>query len=200
MIQNFRLLELRTQIPITQIQFIPKFLLPHEINAIQDITKTFEFQDAKVLGNIERSNLILRRSSIKVIEGNEKTAWIYEKMLTKVQELNQLIWQFDLYGINEYLQYTEYHGDQSNRGHFDWHMDIADVGIISNRKLSFECILDDNHTGGEFSILLGAKEHKVKMNKGDAVVFPSFYMNKIYPVLTGKRTSIVNWISGPSFK
>lgn len=49
MIQNFRLLELRTQIPITQIQFIPKFLLPHEINAIQDITKTFEFQDAKVL-------------------------------------------------------------------------------------------------------------------------------------------------------
>jgi len=87
----------------------------------------------------------------------------------RIKELNSQIWDFELYGINEYLQYTEYNNIQNSGGHYDWHLDVSHEGLASNRKLSFECILDDSHSGGEFSILLGPTEHKVKLQKGDAL-------------------------------
>ncbi|MEM9544370.1 MAG: 2OG-Fe(II) oxygenase [Bacteroidota bacterium] len=199
MIQHFGLTDIRQQIPITRIQFVPEFLASHEIEAIQKLTNGLQVIEGKILHKNEELTMPMRHSQIKIIESNDQTSWIYQKIANKVYELNKNNWQFDLFDINEFLQYTEYAHVDSHRGHFDWHMDIADQGIASNRKLTFECILDDNHTGGEFSILLGHREHKVKMNLGDAVIFPSFYMNKVYPVLSGKRTSIVSWIAGPSF-
>jgi PKHD-type hydroxylase len=200
MLQNFDLLNIRTQFPITQVQYIPNFLHDHEINAITQIANQFSYQNAGILGQGANQNIIHRQSQIKWLQWNDENWWIYTKIMHKVNELNSSIWNFDLYGINEFIQYTEYQNIDGNRGHFDWHMDLAHFGLTSNRKLSFECVVDDNHEGGDFSVLLGPSEHKVKIRKGDAMIYPSFLLNKIYPVHSGVRKSLVSWIAGPTFK
>lgn len=200
MIQNFHLYQPRTDIPVAQVQFIPNFLHDHEISAIEQLSERYPYQHAIVQGNVSHQNLNLRQSKIKWIQWDDSNWWVYTKIMEKANELNHGIWQFDLFGINEFLQYTEYDGGSSTRGHYDWHIDIGSEGLSSNRKLTFECILHDNYSGGEFSVLMGPSENKVKLSKGDAVIYPSFLLNKTYPIISGKRSSIVSWISGPTFK
>ncbi len=200
MFQNFQLFDVRTQIPVTQVAYFPKFLREEEINHISRFTEEFEYQNADIFGQKNAPGMNVRRSKIKWLIWKDKSWWLYEKIMNKVKEYNQTAWDFDLFGINEYLQYTEYHSLPNKEGHYDWHLDVSHEGLASNRKLSFECILTDEHLGGEFSILLGPSEHKVKLQKGDLVIFPSFLLNKVYPVTEGTRKSIVGWISGPSFK
>ena len=200
MFQNFHLLRSRTNVPISQVQFLPGFLHAHEIDAIASIVDEFPYQNAAVSGQGNNDALGIRFSQIKWIEWADENWWLYMKLMEKAHELNSSIWMFDLYGINEYIQYTEYRGEESNRGHYDWHLDVGINGISSNRKLTMECILDDDHTGGDLSMLLGPTENRVKLSKGDAIIYPSYLMNKIYPVRTGTRKSIIAWISGPSFR
>jgi PKHD-type hydroxylase len=200
MFNNFDLLEERTNIAITEVQVIPGFLKNHEITAIQEFSKELPLQQGDIKGSNASKNLILRESQIKWLEWNDENWWLYTKIMEKVKAINKAIWKFDLYGINEYIQYTEYADNSNARGHYDWHIDVSHEGISSNRKISFECILEDNYTGGEASLLLGPTENKVRLNKGDAIIYPSYLLNKVYPVISGKRNSIVSWISGPAFK
>jgi PKHD-type hydroxylase len=200
MFNNFDLLEERTNIAITEVQIIPGFLKNHEITAIQEFSKELPLQQGGIKGNNANNNLILRESQIKWLEWNDENWWLYTKIMEKVKATNQTTWKFDLYGINEYIQYTEYADNPNARGHYDWHIDVSHVGISSNRKISFECVLEDNYTGGETSLLLGPTENKVRLKKGDAIIYPSYLLNKVYPVISGKRSSIVSWISGPAFK
>jgi len=200
MFNNFDLLKTRTQIPISHVQIVPKFLHPHEITAINNMINEYPYQEASVLGSEQNQGMVLRQSQLKWMVWNDNNWWIYTKIRKKAEELNNSLWNFDLYGINEYIQYTEYRSTQNNRGHYDWHLDVSHEGLTSNRKLTFECVLSDDHAGGDFSMLLGPSENRFKLNEGDAVIYPSFLMNKIYPVTSGIRTSIVSWISGPSFK
>lgn len=200
MFNNFNLLKSRTNVPVSQVQFIPQFLHAHEINAVKEIAQNFSYQDARIQGGNSDQNIILRQSQIKWLEWNNANWWLYTKLMNKVDELNTMLWNFELYGINEFIQYSEYVGDQSSRGHYDWHIDVGNEGLSSNRKLTIECVLNGDYNGGEFSLLMGPSENKVKLSAGDAVVYPSFLLNKIYPVISGTRNSIVSWVGGPSFK
>ena len=200
MIQNFHLLDLRTQIPVTQVQFLPNFLHRHEIETIKKLIHTVPDNEGAIMGADQNANLVFRDSTVKWLSWNDDNWWLYTRIMEKVKELNDVFWKFDLYGINEYLQYTEYESKPTGRGHYDYHMDLAHQGLASNRKLSFECVLDDEYEGGEFSLLMGPTEEKVTLQSGDAVFYPSFLMNKVYPVRSGKRSSIVCWLAGPAFR
>lgn len=200
MIQNYHLLNPRTEIPVTQVQFLPQFLHNHEIREIQRLISAVPYESGAILGGDQPSNMVIRDSEIKWLKWSDENWWLYARIMDKVKALNESIWQFDLFGINEFLQYTEYVSKNSGRGHYDYHMDLADQGLPSTRKITVECVLEDEYEGGEFALLMGPSEQKVTLRKGDAVFYPSFLMNKIYPVKAGKRSSIVCWVSGPAFK
>jgi predicted 2-oxoglutarate/Fe(II)-dependent dioxygenase YbiX len=200
MFSNFDLYPIRTQLPVTQVQYIPGFLHRHEIDAAVEAARLFQEVNGNIMGNETDQSSLHRASQIRWMEWNDDNWWLYEKIMQASAEINGQLWNFDLFGINEYIQYTEYKNILGNRGHFDWHMDVAHEGLASNRKLSFECVLDDEHEGGDFSILLGPSEYRIKIHKGDAIIYPSYLLTKVYPVYSGTRSSIVSWISGPSFK
>ena len=200
MFQNYHLLEQSFNQSVSQVQFLQQYLYDHEIRTIKELVRDLPFQKAEINGSNSSQGLNFRQSSIKWIEWNDHNWWLYTKLTHKLGELNKQIWNFDLYGINEYIQYTEYDGDASTRGHYDWHMDIGNQGIEATRKLTMEVILESDHRGGEFSVLMGPTEHKVNLQKGDAVIYPSYLLNKTYPVISGNRKSIICWFSGPAFK
>lgn len=200
MLQNYHLLQYRANIPISQVHFIQKYLYNHEVDAISSLVSNLRSREGTIIGAEAQNGMSYRQSDIRWIEWNDENWWLYTKLTQKVNEINSQLWNFDLFGINEYIQYAEYNGNNSSRGHYDWHIDVGSQGLESTRKLTIEIVLDSDYNGGELSFLLGPTENRVRLEKGDIVVYPSFVLNKVYPVLSGIRKSIVCWISGPSFK
>lgn len=61
------------------------------------------------------------------------------------------------------------------------------------RSVSCSFVLNDDFEGGEFAFL--DRELKYKLEKGDALMFPSNFMypHEVMPVTKGTRYSIVTW-------
>lgn len=61
------------------------------------------------------------------------------------------------------------------------------------RAVSCSFILNDDFEGGEFAFF--DKELKYKLDKGDALMFPSNFMypHEVMPVTNGTRYSIITW-------
>jgi Rps23 Pro-64 3,4-dihydroxylase Tpa1-like proline 4-hydroxylase len=64
---------------------------------------------------------------------------------------------------------------------------------IHPRSVSCSFILNDDFEGGEFAFF--DKELKYKLEKGDAIMFPSNFMypHEVMPVTKGTRYSIITW-------
>lgn len=69
----------------------------------------------------------------------------------------------------------------------------CDDGVGMSRLLTCTLNLSDDHDGGLFRFLRG--EFDVRLNAGDAVLFPSNFMfpHEITPITRGDRYSIVTW-------
>ena len=135
-----------------------------------------------------------RQSNIQWIKYNSDTHWLFEKLAKIANDCNQARFNFQLFGFLEAMQLTEYNeGD-----HYDWHTDHGN-GDFSTRKLSMVVQLTDpsEYEGGELQIL----NNKVTQNEqGTVTVFPSYNAHKVHPVKSGKRHSLVVWITGEPFR
>lgn len=111
-------------------------------------------------------------------------------------QANHETWKFDVtHGTQcEYLKYDE-------NGHFISHRDafLEDFGK-EIRKLTVVLFLNNDYEGGKFYV--GYENRKVypKQDPGDVVVFPSFVVHGVEPIIKGNRRSIVTWIHGPYLK
>ena len=109
-------------------------------------------------------------------------------------------YNFAITDIRENIQLAIY--DSSDAGFFDWHLDIGgmDKGV---RKLSVSVPLNDSSDfeGGQLEFFSnGSKAEEVEQKAGHPIVFPSWLVHRVAPVTSGKRYSMVTWISGPSWK
>ena len=57
-------------------------------------------------------------------------------------------------------------------------------------------MLNDNYKGGELEFKDSHKNISLNLTKGDMVVFPSFLLHRVKPILDGTRISLVGWIVG----
>lgn len=144
-----------------------------------------------------------RKSKNSWIQLSDETMWLFDTVGNIIRRMNSEVYNFDLFGFTEGLQYTVY--DQ-NHSHYDWHIDShseIDKSMISSpRKLSFTLQLSDpsEYEGGEILVKTGRGEETVKREKGFMVMFPSFMLHKVTPVTKGVRRSLVGWVSGPAFR
>lgn len=134
---------------------------------------------------------------------DQNNSWIFRHFNKELSESNKKYWNFDLNGY-EVIQYSEY----NKGGMIDWHTDhVNDYnenhGSLGDRKLSVSLILNDDYAGGEFCI--AAPQPKtdyttLQLNKGDAIIFPSFMFHKVKPVTSGTRKTLVIFVEGPKLK
>jgi PKHD-type hydroxylase len=72
------------------------------------------------------------------------------------------------------------------------------------RKLSGVLLLSDpnDFEGGEFQINIKGDEKPltVEMKRGRMVLFPSFMLHRLKPVISVVRKTIVIWVEGPKWK
>ena len=171
------------------------FLSPEDCNEIVKIAKTKQLLEASVYNKgVDKDT---RQSSICWLAPSDGLHWLYEKLTRVITSLNEQFFHFDLTGIQEGIQFTNYKGKGD---HFHYHMDRSYNCII--RKLSITIQLTDpkDYKGGELELKIGKNSKPMKKDQGRLVAFPSYVLHQVKPVTEGERNSLVVWINGPQFK
>jgi PKHD-type hydroxylase len=181
----------------TNYYWFENIFLSEEYDYINNLQELYPFEKAKVIDDSINTDSQARKSEIKWLHHDEKSDWLYNKIETMVLEANQT-WGFDLHSIRDSIQYTEYY---EGGGHYDWHMDAGPFPI-NNRKISITIQLSDpnDYIGGDLEIWTGNGVQTCARQKGAALLFPSYMLHRVTPVLEGTRKSLVLWVGGGSYK
>lgn len=179
------------------------FLADEEINKILAMPEWLKANDACVGGSGEHSevNKNIRTTDIGWLGLTQDTAWLWEKLTNVIADVNCQFFKFDLTGCYEPIQLGVY--KESDKGHYDWHIDSSPTDKHAPRKLSMSFLLSDpsEFEGGELQIKTGSDEiQTLGMIKGRAWFFPSYMLHRVTPVTKGVRRSLVLWVGGPEFK
>jgi PKHD-type hydroxylase len=129
---------------------------------------------------------------------NAENKWIYDRVQGVARALNSRVYQFDLSGFSENLQYTVYHGTEG--GHYDWHVDQGP--LKSRRKLSISVQLSDPtlYEGCDLQFQAGNRMETAPRDRGTVIAFPSYVLHRVAPCTKGLRKALVAWTTGPQFK
>jgi|TARA_B100001564_G_scaffold91052_1_gene74055 PKHD-type hydroxylase len=167
-----------------------------EVAEIKKLGDSITQNDAVTYGG----NSPVRQGSTAWIPQTEETSWIYQKLVTMVKDANDELWNFELTGFLEDLQYTTYNGKGKKKGdHYGAHLDFDGN---CTRKISIVVQLTDpeEYEGGELEIYTWDRPFVSDKTMGSCVLFPSFLLHKVTPVTKGKRNSLVLWVSGHPFR
>lgn len=189
--------EQRNGVNHTNYYYFTEAFTPSEIQSIIQIGESLPKQRGTILGDSENEHSDHRDSEISWLYENQETRWIHEKLVDYAVKANTAMWNFDIWGFGDSLQYTKYFGDG---GHYDWHLDIGPG--VSNRKMS--CVLQlstpEEYEGGQLQINRGGPIVEVPKGLGTLVFFPSFLLHRVTPLSSGVRKSLVTWFCGANFR
>lgn len=176
---------------------------PEELQLVEQQVQEIPFQPGitEAGGQDQGEGLEARNSMVKWIPFNAETKWIYDKIGDLALIANRDMFNFQLSHMPEQIQYTEYYG--TNKGHYDWHMDIGTEGFMKFRKISVTVQLSgpDEYEGGDLQIWTGGQyPMTAPRGKGNVVIFPSFMMHRVTPVTSGTRKSFVLWLGGGHYE
>ena len=123
--------------------------------------------------------------------------WVFQRVAGIVQDLNERFFNFDIFGLNEGFQFTNY---KAPSGKYGKHVDRLTNSII--RKLSISIQLTDpkEYEGGELYIYEQEKGTLLDKKQGTLIMFPSYVLHEVTPVTKGERNSLVTWVTGNQFK
>lgn len=170
---------------------------PEECSLIIDIGNSLEPELATVDHNI--INEQVRTTNISWIPVEDKTKWIFQRCTDAIISVNERFFNFDLYQI-ESLQFTAY---DKTGSFYKEHMDtLNNHSKGSQRKLSFSVQLSDpnSYSGGDLVLKYKPTPEYALKDHGVATFFPSYCLHEVTPITSGKRYSLVGWVTGPRFK
>ena len=167
----------------------------YEIETIVNHSKQYQLEKAKLENDAEENSI---RNNEIVFIGPEGIEWLFSKLANVCSEMNERFFKFDIFGLAEGLQFTQYTAPNQ---FYKMHMDKLFMKNV--RKLSIVVQLTDEneYEGGDLELILGADDDTVKMTrkKGKVIMFPSYIIHQVAPVTKGQRHSLVGWITGKPF-
>ena len=104
---------------------------------------------------------------------------------------------FDFYD-EMVLNFNTYEKNQE----YDWHKDADESKFVDLKLTALINVSDKNFTGGEFSLLSSKQPTSVPEldTPGSMIIFNSYILHKVNPVLNGIRKTLSIFITGPAFK
>ena len=144
-----------------------------------------------------RSNNDVRSSKVSWLYPNDNLEFAYRKITDVVLSLNKKFFQFDIFGLNEGFQFTNYKAPSDKYGK---HIDRAYDFLVRKLSLSIQLTEPKEYEGGELILYEDEKGIEMKKEQGTLVLFPSFILHEVKPVTKGERNSLVAWVTGNQFK
>lgn len=179
--------------PVSTVEIFSK----SECEQIIEICSKFEMESGGVMAG-DTVDESVRNSRIAFVPPVPEMHFVYERLTAGVFMLNDRNWNFDLFSFNEHLQFTEY---TAPSGKYNSHVDTWHGGAI--RKLSIILQLTDEteYSGGDVEAIFSIERPMpLPRKQGTLIAFPSYVLHRVTPVTTGKRNSLVGWITGNPFK
>jgi PKHD-type hydroxylase len=119
--------------------------------------------------------------------------WLFAKIGTLAARRN--VWGLALSAITEPIRIQRYRrGDYS-----DVHSDY-DYTSSDRSKLSIVIPLVDPHEWKGGALEIGNNLAAPHLERGDAVLFPSFIPHRVTRIIRGSRVILSAWVSGPSLR
>lgn len=143
----------------------------------------------------------IRRTEIAAFKREDGVGHIFDFINEGIGRANKAMWLADV-GEVVSLHYLVYRAEDA--GHYDWHQDEKlEDNRAHQRKLSFIMLLSDpvEFSGGAFQFKYdngSIAEHL--RQKGATIIFPSYKMHRVTPVVRGIRRSLVAWAEGPRWR
>ena len=149
--------------------------------------------------------ILQKKKYIKRSEDQELSTLLSKNILTKeilMKELWNVIYDYIInlkfnwfnswQGYSE-IRFNKYTKNKKMAEHCDHLHDLFDGEIKGIPILSVLGILNDNYEGGEFIMF---ENEKIKLSKGDLLIFPSvfLYPHRVEPVKKGTRYSFISWV------
>jgi len=180
-----------------------------EVNLYAFWNNAFSKEECQTIINIAKNKGLIkgitkresdvRNSKISWLYPVDGMDWVYRRITDITLNLNERFFNFDLFGINEGLQFTNY---EAPSGKYGKHVDRA--MNISVRKLSISIQLTnpEEYEGGELKLYNEDDKEASVMDKtqGTLIIFPSYVLHEVMPVTKGERNSLVTWVTGKQFK
>jgi len=169
-----------------------KAFTPEECEKIIKIAKNKGLIKGQTKGKTD-----VRSSKITWLYSDDKLDWLYRRITDMVLNLNDRFFQFDIHGLNEGLQFTNYKAPSDKYGK---HIDRALNVVIRKLSLSIQLTDPKEYEGGELFLYENEKGTEMKKEQGTLILFPSYILHEVKPVTKGERNSLVTWVTGKQFK
>jgi len=155
-------------------------------------------KDKGLIQGTTRGQSDVRDSKISWLYSVDNIEWAFRRVTDITLNLNERFFKFDLFGLNEGFQFTNYEAPSSKYGK---HVDRAINSPVRKLSISIQLTNPEEYEGGELKLYDGDEEGTV-MDKaqGTLIIFPSYVLHEVMPVTKGTRNSLVTWVTGKQFK
>ena len=150
-----------------------------------------------LINGITFGDMDVRSSKVCWLYAADDLEWAFRKLTDIILNANDRFFNFDIFGLNEGLQFTNYKAPSDKYGkHIDRRLDTV------VRKLSISIQLTDpkKYKGGELYLYEDDKGIEMKKEQGTLIIFPSYTLHEVKPITKGERNSLVAWVTGKPFK
>jgi PKHD-type hydroxylase len=139
----------------------------------------------------------VRDSKISWLYPVDNMDWVFRRVTDITLNLNERFFKFDLFGLNEGFQFTNYEAPSGKYGkHVDRGMNMA----VRKLSISIQLTNPEEYEGGELYLYDDDKGTLMDKSQGTLILFPSYVLHEVMPVTKGERNSLVTWVTGKQFK
>jgi len=139
----------------------------------------------------------VRDSKISWLYPIDDMDWVFRRVTDMTLSLNERFFKFDLFGLNEGFQFTNYESPSDKYGK---HVDRGINTPVRKLSISIQLTNPEEYEGGELYLYDGDKGEIMNKSQGTLIMFPSYVLHEVMPVTKGTRNSLVTWVTGKQFK
>jgi PKHD-type hydroxylase len=166
-----------------------------ECQTIINIAKDKGLIKGKTFNDDKKKNV--RDSKISWLYAVDNIDWVFRRVTDITLNLNERFFKFDLFGLNEGFQFTNYEAPSGKYGkHVDRGMNIP----VRKLSISIQLTNPEEYEGGELKLYDSKEETIMDKAQGTLILFPSYVLHEVMPVTKGERNSLVTWVTGKQFK
>ena len=154
-------------------------------------------KDKGLIKGTTKGDTDVRDSKVSWLYPVDNIDWVFRRVTDITLNLNERFFKFNLFGLNEGFQFTNY---KAPSGKYGKHVDRVINFPVRKLSISIQLTNPEEYEGGELYLYTDDKGDLMDKTQGTLIIFPSYVLHEVMPVTKGERNSLVTWVTGKQFK
>jgi PKHD-type hydroxylase len=165
---------------------------------IKEINKIVNNKSDDSLGDNPADTI--KTCDVKILHAKYLKPFI-NKIDDRVNEINTFNFGFILHPSvdRDWIYHNTYKAENSSE--YNWHVDLQPLDSYDLKFTALVNVSEKEYSGGDFYLHLHQILKFEGFNQpGSLIVFPSFILHKVEPIIKGERKTLVHWRKGPTWQ